>query len=145
MHFRYRFTCPNGGIGRREGLKILCPLKTCRFEPGFGHINGVSGIAWTPFFLCPAAAPESDSRLTGEVRWLRGICRAGGRSRPGVFPSPGIFMDTCFCMRPGFSPLGEGGIPRKSMVSWRPSYSRIKTVESYIFYISAIIYGYGLL
>ncbi len=31
--------CPNGGIGRRVGLKIQCPLKTCRFEPGFGHKN----------------------------------------------------------------------------------------------------------
>lgn len=91
-------------------------------------------------------APERYvQRQTGEMRCLRSICRAAGRSRPGVFPSSGIFMDTCFCMRPGFSPLGEGGIPRKSMVSWRPSYSRIKTVESYIFYISAIIYGYGLL
>ena len=34
--------CPNGGIGRRVGLKIQCPLKTCRFEPGFGHPTEVS-------------------------------------------------------------------------------------------------------
>ena len=30
-------TSPSGGIGRRAGLKIQCPLKTCRFEPGPGH------------------------------------------------------------------------------------------------------------
>ncbi len=26
--------CRRGGIGRRAGLKIQCPLKTCRFDPG---------------------------------------------------------------------------------------------------------------
>ena len=34
--------CPNGGIGRRVGLKIQCPLKTCRFEPRSGHATEVS-------------------------------------------------------------------------------------------------------
>ena len=29
--------CPDGGIGRRAGLKIQCPLKTCGFEPRSGH------------------------------------------------------------------------------------------------------------
>ena len=28
---------PDGGIGRRAGLKIQCPLKACRFDPGLGH------------------------------------------------------------------------------------------------------------
>ena len=27
----------SGGIGRHEGLKIPCPLKACRFEPGLGY------------------------------------------------------------------------------------------------------------
>ena len=31
--------CPDGGIGRRAGLKIQCPLKTCGFEPRSGHEN----------------------------------------------------------------------------------------------------------
>lgn len=30
-------TCPSGGIGRRDGLKIHYPLKMCRFESGPGH------------------------------------------------------------------------------------------------------------
>ena len=29
--------CLSGGIGRHEGLKIPCPLKACRFEPGLGY------------------------------------------------------------------------------------------------------------
>lgn len=29
--------CPSGGIGRHEGLKILWPLRLCRFEPGLGY------------------------------------------------------------------------------------------------------------
>ncbi len=40
---RPAFHCPNGGIGRRVGLKIQCPLKTCRFEPGFGHRDRSAG------------------------------------------------------------------------------------------------------
>ena len=32
--------CPDGGIGRRAGLKIQCPLKTCGFEPRSGHEKG---------------------------------------------------------------------------------------------------------
>lgn len=43
--------CPNGGIGRRVGLKIQCPLKTCRFEPGFGHPTEVSLVFWGDFFF----------------------------------------------------------------------------------------------
>lgn len=43
--------CPNGGIGRRVGLKIQCPLKTCRFEPGFGHPTEVSLVFLGDFFF----------------------------------------------------------------------------------------------
>jgi hypothetical protein len=28
---------PDGGIGRRTGLKIPRPQKACRFDPGSGH------------------------------------------------------------------------------------------------------------
>jgi hypothetical protein len=28
---------PDGGIGRRTGLKIPRPLKACRFDPDSGH------------------------------------------------------------------------------------------------------------
>ena len=50
---RPAFHCPNGGIGRRVGLKIQCPLKTCRFEPGFGHRDRSAGNFPPPtcFFL----------------------------------------------------------------------------------------------
>ena len=30
-------SCPDGGIGRRAGLKIQCPLKTCGFDARSGH------------------------------------------------------------------------------------------------------------
>ncbi len=29
---------PGGGIGRHAGLKILWPLRPCRFDPGPGYI-----------------------------------------------------------------------------------------------------------
>ena len=34
-------SCPGGGIGRRAGLKIQCPLKTCGFDsrPGYKKIE----------------------------------------------------------------------------------------------------------
>lgn len=52
--------CPNGGIGRREGLKILCPLKTCRFDPGSGHqADGLSAAG----FLSPEEASQSSRSL----------------------------------------------------------------------------------
>lgn len=38
--------CPSGGIGRHEGLKILWPLRLCRFEPGLGYKKP----AWPVFF-----------------------------------------------------------------------------------------------
>ncbi len=42
--------CPDGGIGRRAGLKIQCPLKTCGFEPRSGHAKktAASGLFWCP-------------------------------------------------------------------------------------------------
>ena len=33
----YIYYRPGGGIGIREGLKILCPLRTCGFESHPGH------------------------------------------------------------------------------------------------------------
>ena len=53
---RPAFHCPNGGIGRRVGLKIQCPLKTCRFEPGFGHRDRSAGNFPPPtcLFLSPS-------------------------------------------------------------------------------------------
>ena len=44
--------CPDGGIGRRAGLKIQCPLKTCGFEPRSGHEKGSLEGA----FLVPCSA-----------------------------------------------------------------------------------------
>ena len=35
--FRSNNKCLSGGIGRRAGLKILCPLWTCRFDPGLRY------------------------------------------------------------------------------------------------------------
>ena len=42
--------CPDGGIGRRAGLKIQCPLKTCGFEPRSGHAKKTAcgGLFWCP-------------------------------------------------------------------------------------------------
>ena len=35
--WRFFLSCPNGEIGRHEGLKILWPLRPCRFDSGFGY------------------------------------------------------------------------------------------------------------
>ena len=73
--------CPNGGIGRRAGLKIQCPLKTCRFEPGFGHENenrqhfvAKSASCWRfpvyrPLYLRSSALGASTLPNIGAGRW----------------------------------------------------------------------------
>ena len=50
--------CLSGGIGRHEGLKIPCPLKACRFEPGLGYTKSLSSER---LFLCE---PKSNPSLT---------------------------------------------------------------------------------
>ena len=36
--------CLSGGIGRRAGLKILCPFRACRFDSGLRYSKGTSEI-----------------------------------------------------------------------------------------------------
>ena len=35
--FLDRIKCLSGGIGRRAGLKILCPFRACRFDSGLRY------------------------------------------------------------------------------------------------------------
>ncbi len=53
---QYQISCPDGGIGRHPGLKILWPLRPCRFEPGSGYMPRtlrppLAGVFLPPYFL----------------------------------------------------------------------------------------------
>ena len=59
------FTSPGGGIGRRAGLKIQCPLKTCGFDSRPGYKTSRTNrevflfIHNTPIFTFPRVLPET--------------------------------------------------------------------------------------
>ena len=69
-------TCPDGGIGRHPGLKILWPLRPCRFEPGSGYKGFLMAVLWTAFFFYPATyfplpqTKKSNKRSTFRFIWL---------------------------------------------------------------------------
>ena len=42
---RDRQVCPDGGIGRHEGLKIPWPKRPCGFDPRLGYLFILIGIA----------------------------------------------------------------------------------------------------
>ena len=51
LHFFFWIHCPDGGIGRHEGLKILWPLRLYGFKSRSGHIYFLSDSESSPFFL----------------------------------------------------------------------------------------------
>ena len=42
--FKLNIYCPNGGIGRRKGLKIPRDIILYRFDSGFGHFQTVNTV-----------------------------------------------------------------------------------------------------
>ncbi len=45
------YCCPGGGTGRHAGLKILWPLRPCRFDPGSGYTSKTSVNAGVLLFF----------------------------------------------------------------------------------------------
>ena len=66
----YEVPRPNGGIGRRVGLKIQCLMRTCRFESGFGHHRTFGLLASLPggffFRLSREIARPTSRRKAGK-------------------------------------------------------------------------------
>ena len=65
----YAHSCPDGGIGRRAGLKHQC-RKACRFDPGSGY-NQVGGkrSGFLPTFIFrPLTPPKTRSNACSTAK-----------------------------------------------------------------------------
>ena len=78
--------CPDGGTGRRAGLKIPFPLKECRFDSDSGH-QLMKRVMLTAPSLVRMPASTSLSRRSGR-------CEQCSHPIPGPHPTPGtkIFL-----------------------------------------------------
>ena len=80
---------PEWRNGRRDGLKIHCPLKTCRFDPGLGHSRS-SALAGLLFVLRGHCSLICCYRIPGGLkpcclgRKHQNACSALSRSPPGA-------------------------------------------------------------
>ena len=58
----YLTTGPEWRNGRRDGLKIHCPLKTCRFDPGLGHTRSLKLVLEASLVLGEISAGRVETR-----------------------------------------------------------------------------------
>ena len=99
-----KHTSPDGGIGRRAGLKHQWS-NPCRFDPGSGYKQKASSRRSKPSLLAPTSQPQS-AALTAPIR-----VASGKETAQWAFPTSSLRQQDRL-YRP--LPMVQSGVPAAS-------------------------------